>query len=78
MKAFTENEVKDCTVSILDNQECATVIRNVNSQLKNVGDINFMINDKITTKHLGVTKLHMNMTGTKVHVKNVLAKLRSI
>ena len=60
MKAFTENEVKDCTVSILDNQECATVIRNVNSQLKNVGDINFMINDKITSKHLGV--------------KNVLAK----
>ena len=84
VKAFIENEVKDCNVIIsspinrLDNQKCATIIRNVNAKLKNVGDINLMSNDNITTKHLGMKKLHMNMSGTKLLVNNILAKLRSI
>ena len=70
VKAFIENEVKGCTVIIsspinrLDNQKCATVIRNVNAQLKNIGNINLMANDNITTKHLGMKKLHLNMSDT--------------
>ena len=84
VKTFIEREVKDCNVIIsspinrLDNQKCATIIRNVNAKLKNVGDINLMSNDNITTKHLGMKKLHMNMSGTKLLVNNILAKLRSI
>ena len=84
VKAFIENEVKGCTVIIsspinrLDNQKCATVIRNVNAQLKNIGNINLMANDNITTKHLGIKKLHLNMSGTKLLVTNILTKLRSI
>ena len=84
VKAFIENEVKGCTVIIsspinrLDNQKCATVIRNVNAQLKNIGNINLMANDNITTKHLGMKKLHLNMSGTKLLVTNILTKLRSI
>ena len=77
VKAFIKNEVKGCTIIVsspidsLDNQKCATVIGNVNAQLKNIGNINLLSNDNITTKHQGMKTLHLNMSGTKLPITNI-------
>ena len=84
VKTFIEHELKDCDVIIsspinrLDSQNLAVKIRNANAILKSVGEINLLSNDNIVTKHLGMKKLHLNMSGTKLLVTNILCKLRSL
>ena len=79
-----EDELKSCDIIIsspidrLDSQNLAMKIRNTDAMLKSVGGINLLSNDNIGTKHLGMKKLHLNMSGTKLLVTNILSKLRSI
>ena len=83
VKSFIESKLESCNVIIsspinrLDSQKFAVKIRNANAILKTIEGINLLCNDNIGTKHLGTKKLHLNMSGTKLLVTNILSKLRS-